>query len=317
MLTENIPITPRNQKNVYIIGIGGSSFDSSYPGQYNYMYAKFNTLYNFTESIIESNDPNVSERLVDVKVDIVHNQVYVVLDINSNEYYGASIFGPGDERTLDNPNIAILAYDFDNAVVNWVKIFGDHKYVDYYTDLEINGNHIIVVTNSYTTNFTTSVPSKDIIVHKFRYETGVTESELVLGSSFDDLAYDLVISYQGMYILASIGNNFAPHPTSGGVWGTPNTGTAFGLIWINNKFEVVDIEGYDESGMTTIPLRAFPSLRGTYQQQFTFVGPASKTQTHGALYTQFENTTSLYSSQDCNLTCPYCSRYTGEGDCMA
>ena len=160
------------------------------------MYAKFNTLYNFTESSVESNDPNVSERLVGVKVDIVHNQVYVVLDINSNEYYRASIFGPGDERTLNNPNIAILAYDFDD-VVNWVKIFGDHKYIDYNTELEVYGNHIIVVNNSYTTNFTTTVPSKDIIFHKFRYETGVTEGELVLGSSHDDLAYDLVVSYQG------------------------------------------------------------------------------------------------------------------------
>ena len=262
------------------------------------MYAKFNTLYNFTESIIESSDPLVSERLVDVKVDIVHNQIYVVLDINSNEYYGASIFKPGDERTLENPNVAILAYDFDNAVVNWVKIFGDNKYIDYYCDLEVNGNHIIVVTNSYTTNYATSVPSKDIMVHKFRYETGVTEGQLVLGSSVDDLAYDLVVSYQGMYILASIGNNFEPHPTSGAVWGTPNDGTAFGLIWINNKFGIVDIEGYDESGMTTIPLRAFPSLGSTYQPQFSFIGSASKTQTHGALFTQFENTTALYSSQD-------------------
>ena len=32
--------------------------------------------------------------------------------------------------------------------------------------------------------------------------------------------------------------------------------------------------------MTTIPLRAFPSLGGRYQPQFIFVGSASKTQTH-------------------------------------
>ena len=307
----------RNSANNYVIAIGGSSFDLSNPGQYNYAYAKFNTYYNFTETLVESSDALVSERLVDVKVDIVHSQIYVVLDINANEYLGASIYGPGDEITPNNPNIAILAYDFKNAVIKWVKIIGDHNYIDYYVDLEVKGNHVVVLTDSFTMNFTTVVPSQDLYIQKFRYETGVIEGQLVLGSSSDDTAYELVVHHQGIYILALIGDQFWPHPDTGSIWATSDGNQAFGVIWINNRFELVDIESYPESDLTTIPLRAIPLTIDDHTTQFTFISPASKTQTHGALYTQFTNATLLYSSTDCNLTCPYCSRYTSDSDCIA
>lgn len=307
----------KNDMNRYIIGIGATSLDPVVEGQYNYLYAKFNTYYNITESIYESNDPDVSERLVDIKVDVVHRQIYVALEINSNEYKGVSIFRPGDERTDNNPNIAIVAYDFDNAVVNWIKIVGDHNYIDYFADMEVNGNHLILVTSSYTMNFTTEVPSKDILMYKFRYETGVIEGQLVLGSSVDDIVYDLVVSYQGMYLLATFGDNFWPHPTTGAVWGTPNDELAFGLIWINNEFSIVDIEGYKQSTMSSVPLRAFPSIKTSYFTQFTFISPASSVQTHGALFTQFTDATLLYSSFSCNLECPYCNRYTSDSDCLS
>ena len=101
-----------NSMNQYIIGIGASSLDPLKPGQYNYFYAKFDTSINITESVIQSNDPEVSERLVDIKVDLVHEQILVILDINSNNYQGVSIFGPGDSFTENNPNIAIIAYNF-------------------------------------------------------------------------------------------------------------------------------------------------------------------------------------------------------------
>jgi len=125
-----------SRANTYIIAIGASGFDSAHQGQYNYFYAKFNTKYNLTESVVESDDPDVSERLVDVKVDLVHDQVYVVLDINSNNYKGVSIYEAGDELTEDNPNIAVLAYSFENAAITWVKIFGDLDYADYYIGMD-------------------------------------------------------------------------------------------------------------------------------------------------------------------------------------
>lgn len=125
--------------NTYIIAIGASSFDVLHPGQYNYIYAKFNTKFNLTETIVESNDPNVSERLVDVKVDLDHDRVYVILDINSNEYLGVTIYEAGDELTQDNPNIAAIAYQLNNAKIEWVKIFGDLNFADYYVGMEFTG----------------------------------------------------------------------------------------------------------------------------------------------------------------------------------
>jgi hypothetical protein len=101
--------------NTYIIAIGASSFNIAHPGQYNYAYAKPNTRFNLTETIVELNDPKVSERLVDVKVDLVHDKVYVVLDINSNKYLDVTIYEAGDELTHNNPNIAVVAYKIDNA----------------------------------------------------------------------------------------------------------------------------------------------------------------------------------------------------------
>lgn len=302
-------IETRNGKNVYVIGIGASSFDLSHPGQYNYVYAKFNTLYNFTETIIESADPEVSERLVDIKVDTVHEQIYIALDINTNTYKGASIYQAGDEQRLNNPNIAIIAYSFKNAVIKWIKIIGDLDNIDYYADMEINGNSLIVALNSYTMNFSSLVPSKDILVYEFRYETGVIKNKLVLGSSSDDIIYDLSVHTQGIYLLAIFGPNFYPHPTSGAVWGSPTNSTSLGLIWISHSLTVIDIESYATSTFTTLPLRIFPSYHPTYLTQFTFLSPASLTQKHGCLLTHFVSPSSLFSTQSCNLTCPTCSRY--------
>lgn len=233
---------------------------------------------------------------------MVHSQVYVVLDINSNKYKGVSIFGPSDDITEDNPNIVVIAYSFDNAVVNWMKIIGDMSFIDYYSDLEVRDNHVMIVTNSFTIEFTSSVPSKDIILWKLRYETGLIEGKLLMGSPNDDAAFDLIIFYQGMYILASVGDNFYPHPNVGSVWGTVNGTNYVGLIWISDSFSLVDIEGYPESSLSTIPMRVLPSQSGTYLTQFMFISPASKIQANGALFTQFNSANSLFSSMNCNLT---------------
>ena len=293
--------------NTYVIGIGGSGFDPSHPGQYNYMYAKFNTKHNLTESLVESNDPDVSERLVDVKVDPVNEQIYVVLDINSNKYKDVSIYEAGDELTENNPNVALVAYSFNNAVINWIKIFGDLNNVDYYVDLEQN----IIVLNSYTSMFSENKgTSKDILAYKFRYETGYIIGKLSMGSPSDDTAYDLITHFHGAYILASIGNNFSPHANTGSVWGTPNNETTFAHIWINDNFKLLDIEGYAESSLTTLPMRGFPSIPDVYEPQFMFISPAGKEQLktgislyqNGALFTQYSNPLRLFISTDCNLT---------------
>lgn len=305
-----------NGMNTYIIGIGGSSFDPTHPGQYNYLYAKFNTLYNLTETLIESHDPEVSERLVDIKVDIVHEQVYVVLDINSNKYKNVSIYGPGDEQTENNPNIAVLAYNFNNAVINWIKLLGDLHYVDYYADLEVRDNHVIVLTNSFTTNFTDKEPSMDILGYKLRYETGFIEASVVMGSSMEDKAIDLVPFHHGLFVLATIGNNFYPHPSDGAVWGTPDNDTVMGVIWLSQDLDLIDIEGYATSALDTLPMRIFPSLPYTYELQVTFIGPASKAQANGALFTQFAYPSMLFATTDCNLTCSTCNRYTKQENCI-
>jgi hypothetical protein len=300
-------------KNTYIIAIGASAFDPLNPGQYNYFYAKFNTQYNITETLVESHDPLVSEHLVDVKIDLTNDIIYVVLDINANRYMGVSIYGPGDEATENNPNIALLAYNLDNAVVRWVKIFGDLNYVDYYVGLVDNR----IILNSYTTTFATdNEPNLDILIYEFRPETGYLENNMTLGSPSDDTASYAVNHMHSTYILASIGDNFYPHPYVGSVWGTPSDEQTFGVIWINGRFEMVDIEGYAESALTTIPMIAFPSIPDTYAPQFMFFSPASKYELNGIYITNFDSSTDLYSTNDCNLSCLYCDRYTKSSDCI-
>lgn len=282
-------------KNTYVIAIGASAFDTVNPGQYNYFYAKFNTQYNLTETLVESHDPDVSEHLVDVKVDLTNDIIYVVLDINTNSYMGVSIYGPGDEATENNPNIALIAYNLNNAVVRWVKIFGDLKHADYYVGLADNR----IILNSYTTTFTTSnEPNKDILIYEFKPETGYLENNMTLGSPTDDIAFHVVGHKHSTFILASIGDNFYPHPNVGSVWGTPSDAQMFGLIWINGRFEMVDIEGYAESSLTTIPMIAFPSIPDTYAPQFMFFSPASKYEVNGIYITNFQNVTALYSTTD-------------------
>jgi hypothetical protein len=71
-----------------------------------------------------------------------------------------------------------------------------------------------------------------------------------------------------------------------------------GLIWINGRFEMVDIEGYLESGLSTVPMRVFPSIPDLYEPQFMFFSPASKLEVNGLYITQFDNPIKLYSTVD-------------------
>lgn len=301
-------------KNSYTIGIGASSLDTLHPGQYNYFYAKFNTLYNLTETVIESYDELVSEKLVDVKVDMIHDLIYVILEINSNEYMGVKIYGPEDERTENNPNVALIAYNQNNADIRWVKIFGDLTYSDYYVGLEENR----LVLNSYTTQFTeNNEASKDIKIYEFRPESGYIDKNMTLGSPTDDEAFSIVNHMHSTYILAKINDNFFPHPNTGSVFGVDENETVFGMIWINGRFELVDIEGYNVSSLETLPIKAFPSIPTVYQPQFMFFSPASKIEVNGLYITNFDSYLGLYSTTDWNLTWNHCNRYTKQEDCIS
>jgi hypothetical protein len=172
------------------------------------------------------------------------------------------------------------------------------------------------VLNSYTTEFSPRQPTKDIIVYKFRADTGFSEDKIIMGSEIDDIAYDLVGYHQGYYILASFGNNFYPHPDTGSVWGTPNNETAFGLIWISKKFELIDIEGYQQCLLSTLPMKVFPSTPDVYETQFMFISPASTYEVNGVYLSQFSNELNLFSTTDCNLTCSTCNRWTKQEDCI-
>lgn len=154
------------------------------------------------------------------------------------------------------------------------------------------------MTNSYTNQFSSPTPSRDIILWKIRYDTGLLEDHLVLGSPTEDNSFDLVHFYHGLYILATINNNFYPHPNIGSIWSTPSNATVLGMIWVSHKLSIVDIEGYAYSSLTTIPMRVFPSLYNTYFPQFTFISPASSSQLNGALFTQFADPLRLFVSGD-------------------
>jgi len=175
----------------------------------------------------------------------------------------------------------------------------------------------VIVLNSYTTEYSPKQPSKDIIMYQFRLDTGYIEDKMILGSSKDDIAYDFVAHHQGWYILASIGNNFSPHPTVGSIWGTVGNDTAFGLIWVNKRFELVNIEGYRQSTLSTLPMRVFPSTPDVYETQFMFIAPASTYEVNGGYFTQFADPISLYATNDCNLTCDYCNKHTKQNDCLS
>jgi hypothetical protein len=153
--------------------------------------------------------------------------------------------------------------------------------------------------NSYTSTFSSgSEPNKDILIYEFSPDTGITLNNMTLGSPVDDEVISVVSHMHSTYILAKIGNNFYPHPNVGSVWGTTNNQTVVGLIWINGRFEMVDIEGYLESGLSTVPMRVFPSIPDLYEPQFMFFSPASKLEVNGLYITQFDNPIKLYSTVD-------------------
>ena len=158
--------------------------------------------------------------------------------------------------------------------------------------------------------------SSFILILINRYKTGIIQKTLKMGSLSNDTAYYMFNYYHGTYIIATVGNNFYPHPNVGSVWGTTNNTTMFGLIWINTKFSLIDIEAYQQTIFETFPIRAFPSTPDVYESQFIFLAPASKYEVNGAYFTKFNSATKLYSTTDCNLTCTYCNRYTKAEECI-
>jgi len=53
-----------------------------------------------------------------------------------------------------------------------------------------------------------------------RASNGVVETSKIFGSARDDRIFDLKITFNGLYILALINNNFMPHKFNDRIWTT-------------------------------------------------------------------------------------------------
>lgn len=68
-----------------------------------------------------------------------------------------------------------------------------------------------MVVNSYSTTYSTNSSQRDINYYKLRVENGYIAANTTFGSPYDDIVFDLEVSYNGIYLLALINGPFLPH----------------------------------------------------------------------------------------------------------
>jgi len=149
-----------------------------------------------------------------VRVDVENKRIYLAVEINKNKYHGRTVYAPGALPGQDNSNVAIIGYAWNYGTRLWVTVVGNEQFLDSYADLEVYGNNVYVVTNSFSTKYTANSSQTDIYFYRLRSENGYVEYHDIYGSPVNDQAYDLVITFNGPLLLAMIGNPFLPHRDS-------------------------------------------------------------------------------------------------------
>jgi hypothetical protein len=184
--------------------------------------AKFSTKFNLTEYFIKSEENYIMEIPRAVKIDVVNRQVYCAIEINKNRYLGRTVYEPGAQPGTDNSNVAIVAYSWEYGTRLWVAVIGNPYFTDSFGGFDVRAQMLYVVTNSFSTTYTTNSSQTDIYYYRLRSENGYIEASSVLGSPQDDLVMDFQVRFNGIYIYASINDYFLPHRNTQLVWRTAN-----------------------------------------------------------------------------------------------
>ena len=289
-------------KAVYEIALAGSYESDADANVLDFYLARFNTKANFTTNIYESNTLDVSEQVNGVYIDADNERIYAVVDVNTNSYFNRTIYEPGDiPSDIMNPNIAIIGFSFDYGLRLWTTLLGDPENVDYFVGLSIYDGHVYAVLNSHTSTYSTDETQTDIIYAKIRGDNGYVVNKQTLGSPSSDEALDISAGQAGVYIMATIGDEFLPHYDNTKYWET-NGGaglTNFAMLLIRDSDNtLIDIEGYDFATMTDPYPKAFSLALSTTSRHFTFYSHRANDDVNGFYMTTFTNSSLVFVNDD-------------------
>lgn len=276
-------------KAVYEIGIVGSYPNDNDSNNLDLYVARFNTQANFTTNFYESDSLDTAEYAKSVYVDVVNDRIYAIVDVNTNKYYERTVYEPGEEPGLPNPNIAIFAFSFDFGTRLWVSVIGDSTNIDVFSGLSIYNGHLHVALTSHTDQYSTDESQTDIIYTKIRSDNGYIVTKKIFGSPQEDKALDIVATTAGVYLMAVISDNFLPYPIAGNIWhtngGTNNTNFAILLIRDSDS-ELVDIIGSDIVTMINPYPKRFTLHITTGALELIFYSPRANNDIAGLYFTK-------------------------------
>ena len=188
-----------------------------------------------------------------------------------------------------------MSFDFGTRL--WTVVLGDKDYADSFSGLSIYNEHLYVLVTSHTDTFSTNQSQNDIIYTKIRGDNGEIENRQVMGSATDDKALDIAATTAGVYIMATIGDNFLPNPIAGNIWqahgGAGKSNFAMLLIRDSDN-TLIDIEGYDMSSMLDPYPKRFNLILGSGTLTFIMYSPKSNADIIGLYFTKFSDSTKVF-----------------------
>ncbi len=227
--------------NTYQIGIAGTYFDNNDIS--NYWVAKFDTKFNFTTQMTVSEDPDTMEMARGVHIDPTNDMMYAAVEINKNKYHNRTVYEPGAKPPEENANIAIIGFA-RWGIREWITVCGNEEFLDEFADMRAHGNYLYVLVNSFSTSYSTNSSQTDIYYYRLRYETGKVVKKIIYGSATDDYAYSMQENFDGLFVLAKIGNHFNPHMNNDKEWAMRDGESTIALIRMNFDDQIINIEGH-------------------------------------------------------------------------
>jgi hypothetical protein len=146
----------------------------------------------------------------------------------------------------------VVGYAWSYGTRLWVTVVGNEQFLDSFADLEVYGNSVYVLTNSFSTKYATNSSQTDIYYYRLRSENGYVEFSEIFGSPSMDTALDLVVTFNGPILLALVGNPFLPHRDGDKQWRTQNTKENIVIILFDFNDRILEIEGYDNTLSTAV-----------------------------------------------------------------
>ena len=176
-------------------------------------------------------------------------------------------------------------------------VIGDSSNIDYFSGLSMYKGHLHVALTSHTDTYSSDESQTDIIYTKIRSDNGKIVSKKIFGSETEDRALDIVASTAGVYIMATIGDNFSPHPTGGSIWQTYGGAglVNFAMLLVRDSdSQLIDIEGFDISTMTDPYPKRFSLQISTGTREFIFYSPRSNVDMAGLYITKFTDSSKVF-----------------------